>query len=344
MLVAIESSCDETSVAVLNGTDVLSNIISSQLIHSKWGGVIPELASRAHIESITHVLNAALDEAGIGMGNVHALACTTAPGLAGALLVGTNFAKGLSLKYNIPCVPVNHIEGHLYSGFLEDDTLQFPAVTLVVSGGHTSLFFVESYSSYAILGSTRDDAAGEAFDKTAKMLGLGYPGGPLIDALARQGNPSAIEFPRPLLHSQSFEFSFSGMKTSVRHYLQTHHPDGVPHNMLPDICASLQAAIVDVLVQKTIRAATEYAASGIVIAGGVSANSALRQEMAIAARKKNIHFVAPRASYSLDNAAMIGFVAQKKLQAGDSPSFRRLDFEVNSKALRMHKHGSAART
>lgn len=339
-LLSIESSCDETSAAVLHDTDVLSNVISSQLIHTKYGGVIPELASRAHTENISHVVQQALTEAGCAIQDIDAIGVTTQPGLAGALLVGTNFAKGLALKYNLPCVPVNHIEGHLFSGSLENPDLQFPYIVLVVSGGHTSLFYVRSFNDYSILGSTRDDAAGEAFDKTAKMLGLGYPGGPLIDKLAKQGNAKAIQFPRAMIHDPHYEFSFSGMKTAVRNYINTHHQAGIPEHAMPDICASLQQAIVDVLVSKTIRAAQEYPCNGIVIAGGVSANSCLRYCMQQEAEKRDVLFVAPRITYSLDNAAMIGFVAFNKLQEAGVNTFQQLDFEVNSQAKRMHRHGS----
>jgi len=337
-LLAIESSCDETSAAVLQGTAVLSNVISSQLVHSQYGGVIPELASRAHTENISHVVQQALTEAESTIYDLHAIGVTTQPGLAGALLVGTNFAKGLSLKHNLPCVPVNHIEGHLFSGSLENQELQFPYIVLVVSGGHTSLFHVRSFNDYTILGSTRDDAAGEAFDKTAKMLGLGYPGGPLIDKLATQGNPKAIQFPRAMIHNEHYEFSFSGMKTAVRNHLIIHHPHGIEELYLPDVCASLQQAIVDVLVTKTIRAAQDFNCKGIVIAGGVSANSCLRLCMKQEADRRDIMFVAPRITYSLDNAAMIGFVATKKLQEKGIEGFMRLDFEVNSQAMRIHRH------
>lgn len=338
-ILALESSCDETSAAVLDGRRVCSNIISSQVIHEKWGGVIPELASRAHVENIAHVVHAALDEANLSMKNIDAIACTTQPGLAGALLVGANYSKGLALRYSLPCVPVNHIEGHLFSGFLEEQSLSFPVVVLVVSGGHTSLFFVRSYTDYEILGSTRDDAAGEAFDKTAKMLGLGYPGGPKVDKLAQQGTATSVKFPRALMHEDNYEFSFSGMKTAVRKYLNAQFPEGVSESALPNICASLQEAIVEVLVSKTRRAALEYKAKGIVIAGGVSANSLLRSEMGKAAQSIGVAFVAPRLSYSLDNAAMIGFVAAQRLEQLGKEHFQGLDFEVNSQAMRMHRHG-----
>ncbi len=333
MLLAIESSCDETSAAVLHNSQVLSNIISSQVFHTDYGGVIPELASRAHVQSISAVVGAALHEARIETKDLTALAVTTEPGLIGSLLVGSNFAKGLALRLGVPCVPVHHIEGHLYSGCLEDSTVEFPFIALVVSGGHTSLFEVRSYNSYSILGSTKDDAAGEAFDKVAKLLGLGYPGGPLVDKLAQSGNPAAYTFPRSMMHDGTYNFSFSGLKTSVRYFLQKTFPESIPENLLPDICASVQAAITEVLVAKTIRAAVEKNVRTVVIAGGVSANSGLRKLMTESAVKRRIRMVAPRMSFCMDNAAMIGFLAEKKLN--DNPdNFSRLDFKVHSAAMR----------
>ncbi len=336
MLLAIESSCDETSAAVLDNSTVLSNVISSQLFHSKHGGVIPELASRAHLQSISAVVREALETAAINETQLEAIAVTTEPGLIGSLLVGSNFAKGLALRLGLPVVPVHHIEGHLYSGCLEDSSVEFPFVSLVVSGGHTSLFLVQSYSKYRVLGSTRDDAAGEAFDKVAKLLGLGYPGGPLVDALAKEGNPTAYVFPRSMLHDGTYNFSFSGLKTSVRYFLQKEFSNGVPLEILPDICASVQQAITDVLVAKSIRAAIETNVKTIVIAGGVSANSGLRNDMNLAGTKHGIRTVAPRMTFCMDNAAMIGFLAEKKL-AEQPNAYIRLDFKVHSAALRAKK-------
>lgn len=333
MLLAIESSCDETSAAVLDNSLVLSNVISSQLFHSKHGGVIPELASRAHLLSISAVVREALETAKINENDIDAIAVTTEPGLIGSLLVGSNFAKGFALRLGVPIVPVHHIEGHLYSGCLEDSSVEFPFVALVVSGGHTSLFLVQSYREYEVLGSTRDDAAGEAFDKVAKLLGLGYPGGPLIDSLAKQGNPNAYIFPRSMLHDGTYNFSFSGLKTSVRYFLQKTFPNEIPYEILPDICASVQQAIVDVLVAKTIRSAIEFKVKTITIAGGVSANSRLRQDMNQKAIEHGIRMVAPRMTYCIDNAAMIGFLAEKKL-AEYPQEYSKLDFKVRSAALR----------
>lgn len=331
-ILAIETSCDDTSAAVISGGRVLSNVIASQLVHSQYGGVIPELASRAHLQAIGSTVQAALDGAGLTMSGVTALAVTTSPGLSGSLIVGSHFAKGLAVRFGLPIVPVNHIEGHLYSGCLEDETLEFPFVALVASGGHTSLFLVQSYNDYTILGSTKDDAAGEAFDKTAKLLGLGYPGGPAIDRLAAKGNPVAYSFPRSLMHDGTYNFSFSGFKTAVRYFLEREFSQGVPPELLPDVCASAQEAIAEILVVKTLRAAEETGAMAIVVAGGVSANSRLRQLLTEKTKESGRKLVLPRMSYCIDNAAMIGFVAARKLSS--SASYRGLTFAVSSSALR----------
>jgi N6-L-threonylcarbamoyladenine synthase len=333
-ILAIESSCDETSASVLDNTQVLSNVISSQIFHGKYGGVVPELASRAHNQIISQVTLESLEKANTTIDEITAIAVTTEPGLIGSLIVGSNFAKGLAIKYNLPIVPINHIEGHLFSGCIEDPEIEFPFITLVVSGGHTVLFYVESYNKYSILGLTKDDAAGEAFDKTAKLLGLTYPGGPLIDKFAKLGNPAKYDFPRYMMHSPDYNFSFSGLKTSVRYYVQKTYPNGIPEEDIPDICASVQAAIVDVLVFKAIKAAKEYKVKHIVIAGGVSANSGLRIKLADAAEKIGKKMVAPNMSLCMDNAAMIGFLAQKRIEEKGLDSFKNLNFTVNSTALR----------
>lgn len=340
LILAFESSCDDTSVAVVQGTTVLANLISSQAIHAEWGGVIPELASRAHLEIIGSLTKQALRQAGVGMEQVDALACTTQPGLLGALLVGASYAKGLSLRYGLPCVPVHHIEGHLYSAYLEDPSLPFPSVSLVVSGGHTSLFLTESFSKYTILGSTRDDAAGEAFDKAAKLLGLGYPGGAVIDKRSTRERKDIIRFPRALVNEAGYEFSFSGVKTAVRRHILENHPEGMTERECDDICSSLQEAIVDVLVTKTMRAVREHGVEAVVISGGVSANSRLRERFAEEAENHGIRFTAPRISYSLDNAAMIGFLAHRKLLSDGPEAYRHLDFEVSARGYRDHRHGS----
>jgi N6-L-threonylcarbamoyladenine synthase len=333
-ILAIESSCDETSAAVIEDGQVKSNVISSQLFHAKYGGVVPELASRAHIKSVSHIVREALSNAAYEMSQIEAVAVTAEPGLIGSLIVGSNFAKGLSIKYNIPVAPVNHIEGHIFSGLIQDDTLSFPIICLVVSGGHTAIFHVESYNKYTVLGATIDDAAGEAFDKIATLMDLPYPGGPWIDKMAKIGNPKAYDFPRSMYHTKNYDFSFSGLKTSVRYFLAKEFPNGIPEDKKADIAASVQAAIVDVLTHKTINAALDSRAKGVVIAGGVSANSGLRDSMKVAAEKKGIKFVAPNMAYCMDNAAMIGFIAEKKLSelGGELP--RELKFVVKSNALR----------
>ena len=333
-LLAIETSCDETAAAVVRGRIVLSNVLRSQLEHQRYGGVVPELAARAHLQSIIPIVRQALQQAGLGMEQLDALAVTTEPGLIGSLLVGVNFAKGLALRWGLPVVPVNHLEGHMFSGFLEEEPPEFPFLALVVSGGHTALFWVRSFAEYSLLGSTRDDAAGEAFDKIATLLGLGYPGGPAIDRCATRGNPQAFSFPRPLLNDPSDDFSFSGLKSAVRALLQRHYPDGVPAEVLPDLCASAQAAIVEVLVRKTLRAARRCRARTIVVAGGVSANSALRRQFQQEAVRLGLRVVFPQTVYCLDNAAMIGLVAHEKLCRLGAEAFRTLSFTARPTPLR----------
>jgi len=312
-ILAVETSCDETSAAVLRDGLVLSNVISSQEIHGTFGGVVPELASRAHMRLIVPVVEEALARAGVGRGDLTAVSATYGPGLAGSLLVGLSFAKALAYGLSIPFVGVNHLEGHLYSNWLGDRPPDRPFLALVVSGGHTMLVLVRSPFDYEVIGQTRDDAAGEAFDKVAKMFGLGYPGGPLIDRLAASGNPSAISFPRSHLEDGSHDFSFSGLKTSVLYYLRDH---GNAKNDMADIAASFQQAVVDVLVDKTILAAEEYGVSEITIAGGVSANTLLRRQMTAEGERKGFNVKYPRMEFCMDNAAMIGYVSWLQLLNG----------------------------
>ncbi|MBE2190500.1 MAG: tRNA (adenosine(37)-N6)-threonylcarbamoyltransferase complex transferase subunit TsaD [Desulfobulbaceae bacterium] len=332
-ILAIESSCDETSASVLDGTRVCTNIIASQYFHAKYGGVIPELASRAHLRSVFEIVNRAIEESDIKMEQIDAIAVTKEPGLIGSLIVGSNFAKGLALRLGKPIVPINHIEGHIYSGCLQDESLNFPFISLVVSGGNTSIFLVKSYMNYEVIGSTKDDAAGEAFDKIAKLIGLPYPGGPLIDKLAKEGNPNTFNFPRPMIHDDNLDFSFSGLKTSVRYFIHKQFSNGLPEETKPDFCASVQEAICDVLTVKTVKAALKHKVNNIVVAGGVSANSRLRTLMSERANKKGINVVVPKMSYCMDNAAMIGFLAYHKLLESQD-SFFDFTYQVSASSLR----------
>lgn len=313
-ILAIETSCDDTAAAVVCGNDVLSNVVSSQDVHNLYGGIVPELASREHVQGIGPIVRAALSDASRTMEQIDAIAVTYGPGLAGSLLVGAHMAKGLAIRYQKPVIPVHHIEAHLYSGYLEHPDLPYPSICLVVSGGHTSIFRIDSPTSYRILGSTRDDAAGEAFDKIAKLIGLGYPGGPHVDRLARAGNPLRFTFPRGLRDTHDDDFSFSGLKTSVRREVERLRLLDGTSLPIEDICASAQRAIVDILVAKTMAAADREGVRAVVIAGGVSANSELRSHMQAEADKRSMAFVAPRMDYCVDNAAMIGFVAALRVQ------------------------------
>lgn len=338
IILAIESSCDETSASVIHDEVVLSNVISSQTIHEQYGGVIPELASRAHLQAISVIVEKAMKEAGKEYSDITSIAVTTQPGLAGALLVGSSFAKGLGLKLGIPVIPVHHIEGHIYSGMLEHPECGFPFIALIVSGGHTSIFSVREFGEEIVLGNTKDDAAGEAFDKIGKMLGLGYPAGPRIDELAKEGNPKAYAFPRALMHEDNFDFSFSGLKTSVRYFLQKNFPDGIQdESILRDICASVQEAIIEVLIHKLFRASKEYRIKNIIVAGGVSANSRLRSALQEASEKRPISVFLPKLSYCMDNAAMIGFLAALKLKYLGEDAFQSLQFTVNPRSMRTER-------
>jgi len=319
-ILAIESSCDDTGAAVLlNGRKVLSNIISSQVaIHKKYGGVVPELASRRHIEAIVPIVTEALDAAGVALTEIDGIAVTQGPGLVGSLLVGLSFAKSLSFATGIPLIGINHIEGHLSAIFLEEKPPRFPYVGLVVSGGHTSLFRVDGFGKCRRLGQTRDDAAGEAFDKTAKLLGLGYPGGPIIDELSKRGDPKAIQFPRAFLSRDSLDFSFSGLKTSVVNYVKS-HPEplgGYPEDLINDIAASFQEAVVEILIRKTLQAAHQVGLKRMVLSGGVAANHRLRERMKQEALEKKVKVYLPSPIFCTDNAAMIGVVGYEYLKRG----------------------------
>ncbi len=313
-LLAIESSCDECSAAVLKDGALKSVVISSQLIHSEYGGVVPELASRAHMELIVPVVEESLKKASASKEEIDSVAVTYGPGLAGSLIVGISFAKAFASSRGIPVVGVNHMEGHLYSAFLEDDKPEFPFIALVVSGGHTMLIHVREPFTHDLLGQTRDDAAGEAFDKVAKLLGLGYPGGPVIDKMAKEGDPKAFKFPRAFMDGDSFEFSFSGIKTSVLYLLKElkYDPDKPDEKLVRDICASFQAAVIDVLVAKAINAARKFGVKSIVVAGGVAANRGLRSALQASAEYIGAKAFFPRPLYCTDNAAMIGIAAHFK--------------------------------
>ena len=306
-ILGIESSCDETGPAVVkNGREVLSNVISSQIdVHTKFGGVVPEIASRKHIENIDWVIDKALADAEMDFNGLDAIAVTYGPGLVGALLVGLSEAKALAYAINKPLVGVNHIEGHICANYIADRNFEPPYVALVVSGGHSHLLYVEDYGKYRILGRTRDDAAGEAYDKVARAIGMGYPGGPKIDAAAKLGNPHAIEFPRVFLDDGSLDFSFSGLKSAVLNYLNKEKMLNREVNA-NDVAASFQKAVVEVLSQKTIAAARLMGVSKVAMAGGVSANSALRAEMEKLCGENGFSLNVPPPVYCTDNAAMIG--------------------------------------
>jgi len=326
-ILGIETSCDETSAAVIIDGAIQSNVISSQLIHNEFGGVVPELASRAHLQLIIPVLESALQKANISSHELNGIAVTYAPGLMGALLVGVNFAKALAFGLGIPFVGIHHLEAHIYSNFLAEQKPQYPFICLIVSGGHTLLVLIEEPFKHTILGETLDDAAGEAFDKVAKMLNLDYPGGPIIDKLAKQGNPNAIKFPRSFALENEFDFSFSGLKTSVLYYLREHHflknenNFSISENAVNDICAGFQRAVVDVLSVKLIAAAKKYGVRSVAIAGGVSANAELRSRMQTLCKENALELHIPALQYCTDNGAMIAVVGQMKLERGISSAF-----------------------
>ena len=303
---SIESSCDETAVAVLkNGREVLANVVSTQIeLHKKFGGVVPEVASRKHIENIDAVYQEALDTAGITAEDIDHIAVTYGPGLVGALLVGLSYAKALAFTLGVPLVGVNHMQGHINANYIQHKDLKPPFITLVVSGGHTHLVEVKDYQNYEILGRTRDDASGEAFDKISRAMGLGYPGGPIIDKLAKQGNKHAIEFPRAFL-DDSYDFSFSGLKSAVLNYLNAQKMKK-QEIVVEDVAASFQEAVVEVLSTKAVHAAEEKGYKTIALSGGVAANSALRDKITKMAGEKGIEIKFPSIELCTDNAAMIG--------------------------------------
>jgi N6-L-threonylcarbamoyladenine synthase len=339
LCLALETSCDETSAAVVkDGSEVLSNIISSQIkFHQKYGGIVPEVAARKHIEVITPVIQEAMDKAKVSFKELDAVAVTYGPGLVGSLLVGLCAAKAIAWAINKPLIGVNHLEGHIYANFLVPrptfHVSQFPFICLLVSGGHTMIIKVKGHGEYETLGRTRDDAAGEAYDKVARLLKLGYPGGPVIDKLAKSGNPKAINFTRPMLND-GYDFSFSGIKTAVVNYVKqlsvvSRSPDVSRDELLVNIAASFQQAVVDVLIEKTVRAAKEHGCQTVTIAGGVSANSQLRTQLLSRCQEEGLTALIPSFEYCTDNAAMIGCAGYYKLTTNNT-SQRTLGLQLTT--------------
>ncbi len=322
IVLGIETSCDETSTAVLKDGNLLSSVVSSQYFHSKYGGVVPELASRAHQKIIAQAVSEALDLAGVNKNELNAIAVTYGPGLIGSLLVGVSFAKAMAYALKIPIIGVNHIEGHIFSVFLSAESPEPPFISLVISGGHTMLVLVENLLSFKLLGQTRDDAAGEAFDKVAKLLGLGYPGGPIIDKLSREGNPDFVKFPKPIPSKKAsgYEFSFSGLKTAVLYYLKRINFQNLDEDekkkLIPNICASFQKAVVDALVEQTLQAAIDLNIKSISVVGGVAANSELRRRMIEKTNELGFKLYIPEITFCTDNAGMIAYAGYVKLKNG----------------------------
>jgi len=312
IVLGLETSCDETSAALVeDGRLILSNVIASQVdLHSKTGGVVPEVASREHVEQVNAVIQEALDQARCEFSDIDGIAVANRPGLMGALMVGVSAAKALAYSLSKPLIGIHHIEAHIYANFLGEQKIEFPLVCLVASGGHTQIFLMKDHGSYSLLGRTLDDAAGEAFDKSARLLNLGYPGGIVIDRLAKSGNPSAVKLPRARLGSESLDFSFSGLKTAVLNATAK----GTTDHPIEDWCASVQEAIVEVLVEKTIRAATTHNVKSVLAAGGVAANSRLKSELAAACKRLGLNFSIPSPILCTDNAAMIACAGFYQLQ------------------------------
>lgn len=316
-ILAIESSCDDTSAAVIAGGKVLSNVIASQAVHQQYGGVVPELASRAHQENIIPVVDLALKKAGMELADLNAIAFTQSPGLIGSLLVGSCFAKSMALALDLPLIGVHHMQAHVLANFIDDPKPQFPCLCLTVSGGHTQIVLCESPLKMTVIGETMDDAAGEAFDKSAKLLGLPYPGGPLVDKNAKEGNPERFRFPEPQI--PGLNFSFSGLKTAILYFLQENRakqPDFAETNMA-DICASIQHRIITILMNKLVKASRETGIKEICIAGGVSANSGLRKALETYGVEHGWNVYIPKFEYCTDNAAMIAITAHYKYLAGE---------------------------
>ena len=351
LVLGIETSCDETAAAIVrDGREMLSSVIASQIpTHRRFGGVVPELASREHLDKIVPIVAEAITRAGISQNDIEGIAVTIGPGLIGSLLVGVSYAKAMAFALNKPLVGVNHIEGHIYSVCFENPPVEHPAVALIVSGGHTNLFFVPSPGKYKVVGRTRDDAAGEAFDKVAKMLGLGYPGGPIIEKLASEGNPKAVKFPLPRMGDNRPDFSFSGLKTAVTKYVRESGLQPVRHGEEPspeikDLAASFQSTVVRSLVTTMERVAKEYAPRTLIVAGGVACNGALRLAAQQAATQLDLPIYFPSRHLSTDNAAMIAAAGTVKLEAGERAGWdlnadvmlRLQNIEVEDEELRKH--------
>jgi len=313
-VLGIETSCDETSVALYTDGHLLANVVLYQVIHERYGGVVPEYASRAHMRTLIPTLELALEKSGVGIGEIGGVGVTYGPGLVGSLLVGLNVAKGLSVSLGVPLIGVNHIEGHIFANFIREPGPALPAVCLVVSGGHTQLVLIKTLGEYELLGKTRDDAAGEAFDKVARVLGLGYPGGPAIERAAADGDPNAVDFPKAFLE-EGYEFSFSGIKTAVLYHMRE-LPENERRKHVADVAASFQKAVVDVLVEKSVRAAQETGARSICLAGGVARNRRLRQELERRAQGAGFEVFVPAPEFCTDNAAMIARAAHFYLEQG----------------------------
>ena len=318
IVLGIETSCDETAASVCADGKIISSIVSQQTIHEKFGGVVPEIASREHEILLNHIVDKAIINAKIKLSQIEAISVTQGPGLAGTLLTGISFAKGLGFGLKIPVIPVNHLEGHIFANFLADRTLDFPFICLLVSGGHTQIWLIKAMGNYVLLGETRDDAAGEAFDKGARILGLGYPGGPAIEKEAKGGDPKKFKFPRSLLGPDNLEFSFSGLKTSLLYFMDDFVEDNF--NSKKDVIASYQQAIVDTLIEKVRRAIKKTNVDTIVIAGGVAANQCLRKKIKIELKNEKVIF--PDLKFCTDNAAMISFLGELKLNSSCNYSLK----------------------
>tara|TARA_Y100001970_G_scaffold287109_1_gene410948 strand:- start:4808 stop:5794 length:987 start_codon:yes stop_codon:yes gene_type:complete len=317
IVLGIETSCDETAVSICKEGKILSNVISSQIIHTDFGGVVPEIASREHERMLNNIAIKALSDAGIKLSQVQGIAVTSGPGLAGSLLTGVSFAKGLALGLGIQIIPINHLEAHIIANLLEEPNIEFPFICLLVSGGHTQLWLIRKLDNYILLGETRDDAAGEAFDKGARILGLGYPGGPAIEKCAKNGDPKLIDFPKPLVKTDIVEFSFSGLKTSLLYFMDSFKES--KNYSINDVAASYQNAIISCLISKLKLAVKQTGIKTITIAGGVAKNSVLRKQLKKVFPNNNIIF--PDLNYCTDNAAMISYLGEKKFNLGCESNF-----------------------